>query len=486
MRAPLLATAVLLGVLAAAGDVRSQAPAPAAPAPSASGIDAAVRALVATHALEGAVIGVAVMDVDSGKMLATHNEHVALNPASNAKLYTASAALAILHAEHRYETSLSGKVSEGAVGGVTLRGYGDPSLSGDDLAAMAADLRELGVHRVDGDILVDERFFDDQNTPPAYDQKPGEWAAFRAPVCALAVNEDTVTLTVRPGQPGDTAHAFFEPYGFVDVDGSVKTGEGAGADTIGLVLSPSGKRMSAKLSGTVGTDAHVVRFTRRVEDPSLLAGYVLRAALDRLGIKVTGDVKPGSGKGPIIVRHHSAPLSTLLYALGKNSDNFYAEMIFKSLAAEHKGRPAKAADAAEIVTKYTRDVGAFDDGVVIKNGSGLYDANRVTTTSVVKLLRATWRNQAIAPEYLSMLSIGGVDGTLHKRFRSDRARRAVRAKTGTLDEVISLSGYVLGPPGRGPIAFSIVFNKVAGKASVARAAADRVVEAILRQLWPGE
>ncbi len=487
MRASLLATAVLVGVLAAAGDVRSQAPAPAAhTAVSSPALDAAVRALVATRGLEGAAIGVAILDVASGKMLASHNEHVPLNPASNAKLYTASAALAILHGEHRYETSLSGKETDGAVGSLTLRGYGDPSLSGDDLAGMAEDLRERGVRRVDGDILVDERFFDENNTPPAYDQKPGEWAAFRAPICALAVNEDTVTLTVRPGKPGDTAHAYFEPYGFVDVEGSVKTGEGAGADTIGLALTPNGKRMSAKLSGTVGTDAHLVRFTRRVEDPSLLAGYVLRAALDHLGMKVSGEVKAGHGKGPVLVRHHSAPLSNLLYALGKNSDNFYAEMIFKSLAAEHKGRPAKDADAAETVLKYTRDVGAYDQGVVIKNGSGLYDANRVTPTSVVKLLRASWQNPAIAPEYVAMLSIGGVDGTLHKRLRADRTRRAVRAKTGTLNDVIALSGYVFGPPGKGPIAFSILFNKVEGKASVARLAADRVVEAILRQLWPSE
>jgi len=449
-------------------------------------LDAAVRALTGDSAWKDADVSVAILDVASGKMLASYNEHRALNPASNAKLYTAAAALAILHGDHRYETSLSGVVKGTSVSSVTLRGYGDPSLSSSDIAAMANELRERGVRRVDGDILVDQKFYDDQTTPPAFDQKPNEWAAFRAPVSALAINENTVTLEIRPSEAGQTAHAFFEPPGFVDVDGTVTTGQGSGADTVGLVLSKNGERLSAKLSGDVGEDAKVVRFTRRVDDPTLLAGYVLRAALEQAQIKVSGDVKAGSGKGPVIAKHLSAPLSSLLYALGKNSDNFYAEMIFKSLAAEKKGRPGHAQDAAEIVSKTIADLGASDPGIVIKNGSGLYDANRVTTSSIVHLLRSAWRDAAIQPEYVAQLSIGGVDGTLHGRFRSDHDRRAVRAKTGTLDDAIALSGYVLGPPGKEPIAFSILFNKIPGHAAHARGDADRLVRAILREQWGGD
>ena len=474
MKSRFFAAAIALASLAVTTDVRSD---------GGDHLDAAVRALTGDSAWKDADVSVAILDVASGKMLASYNEHRALNPASNAKLYTAAAALAILHGDHRYETSLSGVVKGTSVSSVTLRGYGDPSLSSEDLAAMANELRERGVRRVDGDILVDQKFYDDQTTPPAFDQKPKEWAAFRAPVSALAINENTVTLEIRPSEAGQTAHAFFEPPGFVDVDGTVTTGSGSGADTVGLVLSKNGERLSAKLSGDVGEDAKVVRFTRRVDDPTLLAGYVLRAALEQAQIKVSGDVKAGSGKGPVIAKHLSAPLSSLLYALGKNSDNFYAEMIFKSLAAEKKGRPGHAQDAAEIVSKTIADLGASDPGIVIKNGSGLYDANRVTTSSIVHLLRAAWRDSAIQPEYVAQLSIGGVDGTLHGRFRSEHDRRAVRAKTGTLDDAIALSGYVLGPPGKEPIAFSILFNKIPGHAAHARGDADRLVRAIIREQW---
>jgi D-alanyl-D-alanine carboxypeptidase/D-alanyl-D-alanine-endopeptidase (penicillin-binding protein 4) len=336
---------------------------------------------------------------------------------------------------------------------------------------------------VDGDILVDQRFYDDQTTPPAFEQKPEEWASFRAPVSAVADNENTVTLEIRPSEAGQAAHAFFEPPGFVDVDGTVTTSTGSGADTVGLVLSKNGTRLSAKVSGEVGEDAKLVRFTRRVEDPTLLPGYVLRAALEQMQIKVSGEVKAGAGKGPVVAKHSSAPLSTLLYALGKQSDNFYAEMIFKSLAAEQKGRPGHAGDSAQIVTNTIAEMNAADEGVVVKNGSGLYDANRTTASSVVRLLRAAWQDTAIAPEYVAQLSIGGVDGTLHGRFQSERRRRSVRAKTGTLDDAIALSGYVLGPPGKEPIAFSILFNRIPGHVAHARGDADRLVRAIIREQW---
>ena len=479
-------------------DVRSEPPPTTAPAeapPSASAtrgaspnadrlpaLDNAARAIGSSHALEGASVGIAVLDVDSGRMLAAFDEHLALNPASNAKLYTAGAALATLHGEHRYETVLTGKLEGDAIAGpLSIRGYGDPSLSTVDLDAMVAELKGFAVRRVDGDILVDQRFFDEQTTPPGFEQQPNEWAGFRAPVSAVALDENCITLTVRPSTAGGAAHVEFDPPGFIDAEGAVQTAEGGGADTVELALSGNGLRMTAKVSGSVSADSRVVRYTRRAEDPRLLAGYALRALLERSGVKVTGDVKLGSARGHVLAKHLSEPLSVLLYSLGKQSDNFYAEMIFRGLGGEAKGRPAKSADAAEVVTKWLEHIGASEGGIVIKNGSGLFDANRVTAASTVELLRWAWRDPSVQPEFLAQLSVGGVDGTLHKRFKGELTKRHVRAKTGTLDDVISLSGYVLQGGSKGPIAFSMLFNHVAGKQDVARHAADRFVELIAKQ-----
>ena len=442
--------------------------------------DAAIRAITNDKTFKDSLVSIAIMDVDSGELLGAANEHSALNPASNAKVYTAACALATLRGNHRYGTSVHGNVNGQNVDNVVLRGSGDPSLETDDILMLARDLFNRGVRKIDGDILVDQRFFDEQTTPPAFEQQPNEWASFRAPISALAVNENTVTLTVRPTSPGSPALTSFEPPGYVDVDGAIRTSDG-GADTVGLALEGSGLRLKAKLTGAVSSESTLLRYARRVEDPRLLAGYVMRWALEQFGIKVTGEVKLGDMQNaPVLARHDSKPLSTLLYELGKQSNNFYAEMVFRTLTTE---RPATSAAAAGAVTKWLEKNNLSDEGMVIKNGSGLFDANRVTSFSMVKLLRHMWRDPGSQAEFLSQLSIGGADGTLQGRFKNLTRTRIVRAKTGTLDAAISLSGYVLGPPGRGPAAFAILFNKVAGKGTGARASADKLVSVVAEQIW---
>jgi D-alanyl-D-alanine carboxypeptidase/D-alanyl-D-alanine-endopeptidase (penicillin-binding protein 4) len=498
MRRPVLAALTVASALVLSGSGARSEPEAGALVPAAvraPELEAAVRSLVNDRSLKDAQVGVVIVDCDTGNVLAQAGEHVVLNPASNAKLYTAAAALAILHGSHRYQTTLSGTIKSGAASGLVLRGHGDPSLRAQDLWAMVQELKSHGAKRVEGDIVVDQRFFDDQTTPPAFEQQPNEWSYFRAPVSAVAVNENTITMTVRPGAAGGNASVSFDPPGFVDVEGTVKTSD-SGADTVGLELAKTGeggRRMSAKISGAVAADSKLVRYTKRVEDPQLLAGYALKAILEESGVKVSGDVKLGAsgkdgkevreGKGGVLARHESEPLSTLLYGLGKNSDNFYAEMIFKSLAGEVKTRPAKSQDSAEIVTGWIEKNNLGDTGLVVKNGSGLFDANRTTAHSMTKLLRFAWQEPGLRNEFVAQLSIGGVDGTLHKRFRELRTHRAVRAKTGTLDDSIALSGYVLGPQGKSTLAFAVLFNKVSGRGGAARAAADKLVEQIHERQW---
>jgi len=443
-------------------------------------LQAAAKAASSDRALGTASVGLAIVDVDTGRWLAAVNEHLALNPASNAKLYTAAAALAILRGEHRYDTTLSGKVEGEAVAGpLVLHGFGDPSLKTSDLWAMVQELKGYGVRRVEGDVVVDQEFYDELTTPPAFEQQPAEWAAFRAPVSAVALDENCITLTVRPSLAGGPAHVEVDPPGFVDLDGTIRTLRPGAADDVQLELAGSALRMTAHVSGGIGADSRLVRYTRRADDPRLLAGYALKALLERADVKVSGEVKLGSGRGRVLAKHASEPLSSLLYGLGKQSDNFYAEMIFKSLAGEAKHRPAKSTDASELVARWLQGIGASDPGLVLKNGSGLFDADRVTAFSTATLLRWAWRDPQVQPEYLAQLAIGGVDGTLRKRFRGDLTKRRVRAKTGTLDDAIALSGYVL-REGRGPVAFALLYNHVAGKQDVARRSADRLVELIAK------
>lgn len=463
---------------------------PPGPAPSAArkpidaaGVVEAVQKLSTEVQRWGGSAGVLVIDVPTGAVLASLNEHAPLNPASNAKLVTAVAALRAFGPQHRFLTGLYGKVNGDTVGELVLRGQGDPSLRMGDLAEMARELAGAGVRKVRS-IRVDQSYFDDRFAPPAFEQQPHEWAPFRAPVAAVSLNGNTVLFTVRPSELGKNALVSVEPPGFADVSGAVRTTAKGDPEKIALSLEPEGERLSAKFGGTVPEKSRPVRIARRVDDPRLLAGYALRAALKDAGIDVSGEVHTSkSGEKKLLASHRSAPLGELLTALGKESDNFYAEMIFKALGAHKKSEPATAEAGAEAAARALREIGAFEPGVVVKNGSGLFDANRATAASLAALLRAAYNDPSIAPEFVAHLAIGGVDGTLRSRFRKWSGYRAVRAKTGTLDAVAALSGYVLAPPGGSPVAFAMVVNGVSGKVADSRRAMDAVVEAIALEVW---
>jgi D-alanyl-D-alanine carboxypeptidase/D-alanyl-D-alanine-endopeptidase (penicillin-binding protein 4) len=168
--------------------------------------------------------------------------------------------------------------------------------------------------------------------------------------------------------------------------------------------------------------------------------------------------------------------------LGKASDNFYAETLLKAVALGTRGRPASAAAGAEVATSWLRDLGAFEPSIRIGNGSGLFDANRLTARSLARLLVSVKRHPEIAGPFVQQLAVGGVDGTLRSRFPKLAQRRAVLAKTGTLRDVVTLSGYVMDPEHARPIAFSLLLNGIAGRTATGRQRIDRVVELVAKEL----
>jgi D-alanyl-D-alanine carboxypeptidase/D-alanyl-D-alanine-endopeptidase (penicillin-binding protein 4) len=490
-----LAFSLLLGVstLARPGGTQpapSPATGPAGEAAAATRVDPApiqdaIQKLAADVQRWGGSVGVHVVDVSSGVTIAALDERRAFNPASNAKLYTAAAALRVLGGQHRFLTGLYGRIDGDTVHELVLRGDGDPSLRTSDLWAMAAELRAAGVRRVRA-IAVDQSFFDEHYVPPAFEQQPGEWAPFRAPVAAVSLDENTVSFSIRAGKEGVDAAVDVDPPGFVDVFGSVATTRPADPEKLSVGLEPHGARLTARLSGSLPEGSRMVRLVRRVDDPRLLAGYALRAVLRQVGIEVGASVKPGgSGQKALLVAHRSRSLGDLLGALGKESDNFYAEMILRAIGARAGGGPVSADAGAEAVRKAVEGMGVVDPAMVIKNGSGLFDANRATPAATTALLRLLHRDPSAGPEYVAQLSVGGADGTLRHRFREWEGVRAIRAKTGTLDAVAALSGYVLPPPGRAPVAFSVFVNGIPGKVNAARPSMDRVVDAIAREVWKG-
>lgn len=429
----------------------------------------------------GGRLGACLIDIESGRELAGVAPGIAENPASNQKLVTAGALLRHLGAERTFATGLYGTVVNGRVEALVLRGEGDPSLTSADLAAMAVNLRERGVSEV-GAVFVDQSAFDDHYVPPGFEQQPHEWAAFRAPVSAVAVDRNSVLVLIEPTKSGSPARVTFFPEGFVETEGSIATGARGKPLRAAAGLAPRGDHLVAHLGGALAEGSSPLRYRQRVDDPRLLPAYALRTALAAASIRFGGPLTlGGESERNELVLHRSRRLAELLPELGKNSDNFYAETLLKALGAT-RGVPGTSAQGAELATAWLKEIGAWDAGVRITNGSGLFDTNRLSPRTLASLLASTWRDSALGPDFVSQLAVGGVDGTLKERFTELAARRAVLAKTGTLKDVVALSGYVLGPTRRA-VAFSFIASDLHGKLTGARQKIDRVVLAAAAELW---
>lgn len=475
----------LLCALALPSPRRAAADQPA-PVLDARALAERVRALV-NEANLSPRIGLSIVDVATGQPVVAINDKLGLNPASNLKLLTAAATLHQLGADFRMHTGLYGRVEQGKVAGdLCLKGQADPTLSRADLAVFAQRLADDGVHEVER-LVIDASYFDSAILPPAFEQQPRESAPFRAAIGAISVNANAYTVRVRPGATlGASASVSIDAAGYFQIDNRVLTTREP-TPNVQLIERDLGDHVALTLTGKVPLGAATLSWTRRVSSPLHFAGHMFEEMLSTAGIRAPKDVQTGTcaADAPLLMMHDSVPLAQLLPRLGKDSDNFAAEMLVKILGAERKQKPATTADGVAVVRETLSGLGLPVDGLTLVNGSGLFQGNLVTTQLVSQLLVSMYRNPALRPEYVAQLAVGGVDGTLTKRFQDLAARRVVRAKTGTLADTIALSGYVLGPRPERAYAFSYLANGITGKQAQARELIDKIVSLLAGQLHGG-
>src|SRR5664280_361336 len=384
-----------------------------------------------------------VVSLASGRVVADINGDRALNPASNMKLLTAAAVLNGLGPERKFETRLHGRAEGDTIPRLTIWSNGDPSLDSSALADLALQLVRRGI-RIVQKIVVDQSYFDEKYVPPGFEQGPKEWAAFRAPVSAVAFDHNTVSVSVYTTSPGAPARVVAFPPSFVTLSAHVKTGH-AEVTSPQLVLDAASAVNGVKISitGVAPPGSAPTRFSRRVEDPRLLPGYALADTLRILGVQVSQPVELGShNQEPILAERQSPELSVLLQALGKDSDNFTAEMLVKALGAFTTSSAGTTNDGLRVLRKYAEGLGPLAPGTRFINGSGLFDADRISARLLTQVLRAARRDSLFGPEYVASLSIAGHDGTLKQRLTKQVTQGVIRAKTGTLNQAVSLSGYI--------------------------------------------
>jgi D-alanyl-D-alanine carboxypeptidase/D-alanyl-D-alanine-endopeptidase (penicillin-binding protein 4) len=437
--------------------------------------------------LNGAKVGVAVVDTESGKALYSRNEGGLFNPASNVKLFTTAAALALLGPEYRWKTVVyaEGPLVAGELKGkLYLTGHGDPTLVIEDLWRLVSDLWQLGLRKVSGELIVDDTFFDDVRVGPGFEQK-SEDAPFRAPQGALSLNYNAVGVHVLPGNAeGAPARVVIDPSTpyFTVINEARTVAAGHTALTVESRETPD--HTEIHVAGRINVKSSGELQLRRVAHPDLYTANAFRELCTRRGIKIAGAITRGAAPAGIraLAAHYSQPLGVAVRDVNKRSNNFMAEQILKTLGAETGGRPGTWQKGIDAVASFLDKLGIPASAYKMTNGSGLYDSNRFSPAQLVLMLRSVYKDFRFAADFVGSLGLAGADGTVGQRMEGGLAERYVRAKTGTLQGVSCLAGYA-GAPGKAPLAFAIFMNGVSDQGTArARKAQDQIAEVLVAYL----
>ncbi|MFQ5793179.1 MAG: D-alanyl-D-alanine carboxypeptidase/D-alanyl-D-alanine-endopeptidase, partial [Acidobacteriota bacterium] len=405
-------------------------------------------------------IGVMVQSAETGETLYTHNSSTAFVPASGMKLVTMAAALHYLGSHHRFETRLlvDGPIESGVLrANLYLKGTGDPTLGGADLDQITSALAHAGIREIDGNLILDDSFFDDRAHGASYNK---ERLRRGLPIqSALCYNANVVELRARPAEKsGARALLFDGGYGYFKVINRVKTA------SRGRPWLRIRKRRNNRVvvSGRViaGGEERIGRVA--ATDPPAYLASAFVGKLGEGGIAFHGRVErrqAESSRLRTLYVHRSARLIQILELLGKESSNFAAEQILKALGAHRWGEPGSFDAGARALDEYLLGLGLSKDEFRIKDGSGLSYDNRLSPAVLARVLEELFHTPEVRTEFLCSLAVGGVDGTLRRRFRNERHMGRILAKTGSLSGTSSLSGFAFSPR-RGLVLFSIIMNGI--------------------------
>ena len=466
--------------------------------------------------------GIEVVSLRDGERRFGWNQAKLFIPASTAKLFVTAAALARLGPEFRYRTTLEASAPIGddgqLQGDLLLVGRGDPNLSGRELpyqpqsprlapttqlfTELSGQLAAQGLRSVTGNLVVDDTYFVYQPYGQGWEVDDLLWS-YGAPISALALNDNVVSLRVLPGaSPGEPARIRLEPpANFYEIENGVLTaakeqatpGGGAVAapqQRLAIDRKPGSRRV--QLWGQIPAGDSGWQGAIAIEDPPQFAGELLRQELARYDIAVKGHVRvlrthppdvadlqgmpaPPASSRIVLAQHDSAILAESLQIITKISQNLHAEMLLRTLGRERRNVGSIEAGWAEI-NQFLKEIGVKKDTVVLRDASGLSRQNLVTPSAMVTLLRNMYESD-LSALWLALLPIAGEDGTLQGRLKGPAVAGRVWAKTGSLAGVAALAGYAADSNNE-LLAFAIFINHHNLSASAATALIDRIVEEI--------
>lgn len=409
-----------------------------------------------------------------------------MNPASVMKLVTAFAALERLGPAHTWQTraGTDATVQDDVLhGNLYLVGSGDPMLSYERLWKMLRQLRALGIERIAGDIVLDGSALAlPPHDPDAFDGRG--LRPYNAGPWGLLMHYNTLRLTLVPGtQPGEPVRiAADPPLAGLTIDNRIVTaGGGCGswhqALEARLASTPAGTRL--ELGGRLPASCGRRDWSAAPLAPEAYGVALVAALWSEVGGRLGGQVRTGQAPAQFseLIVEDSDPLGDVVRNMNKWSSNVIARQLLATLGTAATGAPDMVSGGALVIRTQLEAAGIATDGLVIENGSGLSRIERIRADTLGQLLLAAWQRPWM-PEFVAALPMAGVDGTARKRLNGSPASGHAHIKTGTLDGVRAMAGYVLDRHGRRH-AVAMMVNHA--QASATQAAQDALIEWV----WAG-
>ena len=467
------------------------------------------RILAASDAQRGSW-GIQVVELATGKLLYQRDADHLFIPASNMKMFTTAAALEKLGPDYIFHTTVESDAApdaQGRVWDLYLVGRGDPNLgvrtfpytyhgrqqpADKSLAELADQVKARGVREVVGKLVADDSYFVWEPFAPNWAADDLDWG-YGAPVSALAFNDNLLTLHVKPGEKvGDEAVVRLEPVtDYYLLKNHVQTGAKGAEKNYFLERQPGS--MELDLWGQIPIDGGEDVDTVAIANPPQLMAEQFRAALRALGILVQGPIEvrhstrldaasppnpaPPSSARVVLAEHVSPPLSEAIKVVNKESENLHAEMLLRTLGHVQNNHGSLAGGLEALNAFAKQQVGILPGETYFSDGSGLSREDLVAPHAAVKLLLYMARSPHFQA-YFDSLPVSGIDGTLAHRLLTDDVKGKIHAKTGSVEHVNTLSGYMDLPSGK-----RLVFSIMTNNHPLANKAGQETLDAIAVEIY---
>jgi D-alanyl-D-alanine carboxypeptidase/D-alanyl-D-alanine-endopeptidase (penicillin-binding protein 4) len=398
-------------------------------------------------------LSVYVQDVDSGEVVLNWQDDVPRNPASTMKLLTTLVGLDTLGRNYRWTTDVFalGEVEDGHLDGdLLIRGGGDPFLVTERVWQMLRLVRQAGIHEIDGNLLIDDSYFEvPEHDPAEFDHQP--LRAYNVGPDALLMNFKVVRYWFEPDHDRNAVRVWVDPpLENLRVENRLALRRGyCGGYQRGITITANEAIDKMIFSGRFPTGCKSYAMDRTALSHNEFAyglftsvwresGGVFRGGW--MNAKAPEDAEP-------IVSFRSLPLAEIISRVNKNSNNVMARHILYTLSAEVLGPPGTESGGRKVVENWLADTGIEFPTLTLDNGAGLSREARVSAREFGALLEFAWRKPYM-PEYLASMAVSGLDGTLRRKFDGEQLTGQAHLKTGSLDHVSAIAGYLQARSGR--------------------------------------